>query len=368
MGLGLLTCGRTTGPATAQDTLIVSSSAPNLLVMEAPSGRVISRPGPVPPFVFTRSTDNAVAYYAGTTSTHAARELVAFDVRLLRVTQRVLLTDIEARSVIPQFELPATRALAMTPDGTGLMIAPARKGGSEGIAILSAVTGDVELFLDSLVVSTEGIVRLAQSISLPAGGFVIAVGRSMSNGSSNGWLFVLNASDLSTYDSVQITAGASGQFGGITALAASEGGDRVYAKALDTLYAYDVNAGVVFQKTAVPLYGRLLVSRGTSGVLLGESGDGRNTAGSGYLIRYTPDLATADSTKLRHSTAGSGPSVQFLATSADASRVYVLVGDPQVGPLYPAEPLSIIVLDSRTLEVLNTIAVNEWGGGTLLVR
>ena len=108
---------------------------------------------------------------------------------------------------------------------------------------------------------------------------------------------------------------------------------------------------------------------GDTAVLVADLGDDREFAGGGMLYSVSASLARVDSIDLRAAAvSGVGPTVQAAAAGRDGKKIYVLIGNPKVGPLFPGQALRILVVDVSARRILRSFDVNSYGGGTMMVR
>lgn len=337
--------------------------------MRVADGEFVARPT-LPPGVkygFARSPDGALLYYAGA-DLYPQRQLLAFDTRALRVAWRESLEELEDRSSVDSLELLTTSAVAPSPDGTRLLIADARRNGASGVAILDGASHAPVDFLGPLMVSAGGMAMVPASSALPSGGVAIAATREEGPGPKDGWLFILDGATLGIRDSVKLTSDVDGLRAALGQVVSSPDGTSVYIHAHDTLFGYDVRGRRVVAAVQVPMYGYLAVAQDGS-VYACDYGDGRNYAGGGILYRYTADLSAMDSIDLRAaSVGGAGPTVQGVAASDDGQHVYALIGNPSIGPLFPGQPLSVLVIDAESKTIIRSLPTGEYGAGSIFVR
>ena len=65
---------------------------------------------------------------------------------------------------------------------------------------------------------------------------------------------------------------------------------------------------------------------------------------------------------------GYPPQTRAMVLSQDGKQLYVTAGTAALGPLYPAEPGRLFVIDLATKMVSATVLINEWSPGGILLR
>ncbi len=363
-----LACGSISGSGELGDTVIVASEDPNLRVVQVADGRVVARPEPAPPgaYGFARSIDGRFLYFAGSV-TYADRQVLALDTRSLKVQWHHPLTDLEGRSDVTGLELLSIAALAPSPSDHWLLIAPGRRDGITGVAVLAGASREPVAFLAPLMVPTDGMAALRASAVFPSGAVVVAGSREQGIGPKSGWLFFFEGDSLQLRDSVQLTRDVESLWGGLGQVVPSPDGMSVYALGPGVLFKYALASREV--RTAPSVAGRLSVARDGT-VYLGDSGYWDTQPSSGLLFRYSSDLATVDSIDLGSAAVeGVGPTIQAAAPSPDGSTVYVLIGNARVGVgQFPGQQKRILVVDAIKKQVLKSFPLGDWGGTTIFVR
>ncbi|MGH2373691.1 MAG: hypothetical protein ACRDIC_09515 [bacterium] len=333
-------------------------------------GRIVGRPGPVQrgPHAFARSPDSTLLYFAGA-ETYSERELVAFDIRSLQVTWRESLSALELRSSLDSLELLNPYATAVSPDAQRLLVAPARRKGIQGIAVLDAATHVPVDFLGPLIVNFNGIAAVPASVALPSGGIAVAGVRESGLGPKDGWLFLFDGLSLALVDSAKLTSGVDNRYGGLGQVVASTNARDVYIKGPAMVFRYDVLSRSVVGTASAPAWSRLSLAPDGSSLYACDPGDQFDYAGSGILYRYSADLASVEPIDLRSAAVnGAGPTVPAVAISRDSRTIYALVGNPSVGPLFPGQPLRVLIVDVASKAILKSFRVGEDGAGPIFVR
>jgi hypothetical protein len=352
------------------EQVIVSTEASALSVLRVHDGSVVARPGPVPrgAYGFARSADDSLVYYAGADE-YSQRQVLALNTRSLQIAWRELLADLEHRSRVEGLELLSPHALAPTPSGTRMLLAPARRAGDFGVAVLDGATRDPVDFLGPLNASPEGITTVPPSGTHVNGAVVIAGTRTSGAGPKEGWLFLLDGVSLAPRDSVRLTSGVDDEWAGLGQVIAAPFGEAVYIRGPDGLLRYDLLTRDVTASPPTDVRGRLSVAADGGSIYLADEGDGRFSAGTGFLYRYSADLATVEPIDLRaEAVNGSGPTIQSAATSGDSRTIYVLVGNPSIGPVFPGQSLRVLVVDAISKAVGHSFPVGGYGGGPIFVR
>lgn len=307
-------------------------------------------------------------FFSGSTSTFQEREIVALDAPTLQIKQRWRLSDLETTSLVPGVELLSLSSVALAANGQALFLAPARQNGNLGFALFDLMTERVSLFRAGLVVANAGILALPPVNAFPKGVIAAAVGRSMGNGLSEGWMYLLDPATMLALDSARVTTVTPHPHGGISGIYPHQSADKIYLATQSRLFLIDLASLSLTDSIAIPRGARVFPSA-TQRLLVTDAGDNRDDAGSGFVIAYSPDLKQADSLSLRHSAVGGfGPTVQAAAWGPAGSQLFALVGNPAVGPLFPSQSLKLLVIDPSTGQLLRQHDLPFFGGGMLLVQ
>ena len=364
----LATCDPAVGPGEGGEAVIVSSEEQHLRVVQVSDARILARPAPAPPgaYGFARSLDSTIVYYAGST-TYQERQILALDVRSLKVLWNHRLADLEQRSHVTGVGLSYATAITPSPDGTRLFVAQGYLDGVPGVAVLDGATREPIDFIAPLAVPTDGMALVPPSAVFPDGAIAITGSREQGLGPKSGWVFFADPKTLALRDSVQLTRDVDSRSGGLGQVELAPHGRVLYVAGPGALLRYDFTTRVTDSARAVP--GRLSIAADGT-VYTGDSGLWDRAPSTGLLFRYSADLSTVDSIDLGEAAVdGFGPTVQDVAPSRDERIVYVLIGNARLGVgQFPGQPKRVLVVDVQRKAIAKSLPLGDWSGVTLFVR
>jgi hypothetical protein len=350
-----------------RDVLIVDSQESYLSVIGSVEPRQNVRIGMLPqrkgPYAL--APDRATLYLVAFDS-YTDRELIALDMRALAITRRLPLAQLEEKSHLQNLSLRGDQAIAVSADGTRLVIHGARNG-IRGLAILDARTGIPLEWIDSLSVSPHGIVTLPATPSSPSGAFAIVATRTHAE-SNTGYLFIVDALTFTVRDSASLGPTTSAPSGGLGQAVASPDGRRVYVSTSDRLLAYDIVGQQITASTPLPSRGHLTISPSGTTLYLTDPGDGRNYPGSGLIYVFGPLLEPRTPIVLPRVKDDIEETTTWAAVGRDDRTLYVSAGVPRVGPLFPGASARLLVIDLETRRITASIPLSKEGPGPVFVR
>ncbi|MGH9959285.1 MAG: hypothetical protein ACREBC_19535, partial [Pyrinomonadaceae bacterium] len=146
------------GGTPAETVIVAAEDSGRLAILSGPDGRIVARPGPVPPFqdAYALAPDGQTLWFTAFNSL-PERTLITLNTRSFAVTGSVALAELERRSQVSDLSLVGNLAAVFSPDGTKLLLADAIKSSVTGIALLDVATRTPIGFLESLSVSVNGL-------------------------------------------------------------------------------------------------------------------------------------------------------------------------------------------------------------------
>ena len=351
--------------ADIEDAVLVApgDSGP-VMLLDPNTNRVIARSDPLPRFKdgLALAPDGKTLYLTAFEQI-PGKELLALSIPALRIIWRERLSEIARRSEIGEMMLHGNYELAVTPDGSRLLVADAEHAGSHGVAVLDLATRNPVGFVGPFAVSQGGIAVTPTHLS---GGeqVVLLVGsRTFGVFSSTGKLFVLDGSTLEIRDSAVVVPSTTHPWGGVQQVLPAPDGRYAYVVGLDRLYRYDLHDLTAAPATARrPSLGWLSASPADGTLYLTDPGDGRDGPGSGFLFVFGPGLERRDPIDVR-AAASHGvavPSTHRAVVSRDGSQVYVTAGTARLGPLFGFQPGRVLIVDASEEHLADVIPVGLW--------
>lgn len=365
----ILACKNPSEAVQRDEVVVVGGGEAGQLLVVDPIARSVDRigswgryPGP-----YARSPDGALLYF-GVFSEAQGLQLVAFDLRSLRVSWVESLSQSGRARVIDGVEFPGgVGALAVSPDGSRLFVWPGVRDGVRGIAVLDARTRSVLGFVGPVEV-TAGLTTLPSSGSMPLGA-VLAIGaRTTDLRPSADSLLIVDPATLGVR-SVDPVPSSTGLRLHLWQVVPAPGSENVYIVASSGLYKYDLARASVIAQVARPTLGRLAVAPNGAALYLTDPGSFFDSPGSGRLFVFGPDLVPRDPIDLRSAMSGDTIPVTRAATvSRDGKTVYVTSGTSSRGPLYGTQPGRLFVVDAPANRVRSAILLGDWSVGPPWLR
>lgn len=359
-GVGVLPVGRT--------VFVTSGESHELTVVDGGIGRVVERTQ-LPSFTWraSLSADSALLYIA-------SGDLMAFDTRSRKLRWRETLST----TIVPRLDrwrgvgVSADAAIANSPDGRQLFMAPAFEGDTLGFAVLDAETRDLVAFVEPFFVEAHGLIPLPPGPGAPAGTLLLFGRREAYPLPRTDWLYTIDLGTFAVRDSaaiVDVPEGA-GRFLGLPVLAPDRA--SVYLMVLAGtagIYKYDLVERRVVASAPLESDRPFVVSPD------GESLYQVRNAQSVYdqateLLVYDAELQLRDRIELSE-VGGAAPDVRDApSVSPDSRRVYVASGTSsrvldtgsgsQAGWLQAVDPMAKRVVWSTPLGI--------WAPDRLFVR
>jgi DNA-binding beta-propeller fold protein YncE len=377
-------CTGATVPRPAGEVVaVIGGEKPSIAVVDAAAGSVAARPGPMQPFKDAAALAPDTQTLRVVAVGRGGRELVAIDARTLRISSRLALNSPVASHQLDSLYIGGT-ALAFSPDGTRLFVGNAYRVNpsanpppdGEAVAVLDANATHVLGTVGPIqVVEGAGLAQLPPGAARAAGG-VLAIGtrlRSASGQPTQSQLFVIDPGTLAVVDSAVFRppgAGATSAPDTLTQVVPAPDGRSVYVVGRSgLLYHYDLVARTVLATTPIP-NGAVAVAPDGQTLYVTDAGDFFNTPGSGLVEVFGPNLEPRPPIDLRTVAAaanGQAPSTTGAAVSLDGSRLYVATGTASIGPLFPVQPLRLLIIDRASGALLRAVPVDDFGGATLIV-
>lgn len=351
----------------AQDVIIVDSQESYLSVVALAEPRQTTRIEALPqgkgPFAL--APDSTTLYFVAFDD-YTDRELIALDTRTLAITRRLPLVQLEQKSQVAGLSLSGNQAMAVSPDGTRLLLHGARNG-IRGLAVLNTETGTPLAWIDSLAVSPYGIATLPANPASPNGAFAVVATRTHAE-SDTGHLFIVDASTFTVRDSISLGPTTTAPSGRLGQALASPDGRRVYVATSDRLLVYDVVDQRIAASAPRPSWGQLAISPDGTTLYLTDPGDGRYSPGSGLIYVFGPLLESRTPIELPRLDTVFEETTKWAAVGRDNQSLYVSAGLPRVGPLFPGESARLLVIDLETSHVTASVPLSDGGPGPLFVR
>ncbi len=295
-----------------------------------------------------------------------SRDLVAFDVSLLRTRWRKSLFNAESRysgmTVIGEY------AIAVSADGQRLFLASCLSNGVRGIGVLDADAGTGLGLIGPLLVVPGGLLALAPSAAYPRG-VLLALGRRTPYAQPGlDSLFIMDAQTLGTIDSIGFPGQAAAFQLSLRGLFSSASPGVVFVTAPGFLYRVDLLTRRAVA-TPVPGSGPVLATADGQTVYLLDHGTSLiDDPGAGIVREYDSTLVPRDSIDLRPAFGGTSPVMRSAVISQDDRLLYVLVGTASRGPLYGPQPAALIAIDRRARAPVSTTSLDEWNPLALVAR
>lgn len=257
---------------------------------------------------------------------------------------------------LPGLEFPAVRKIVASLNTNELFI-PATKDGVTGLVALDPVSGEARKFIGPFPS------RLGDIVSLNRGGGAepsIAVGLVKE---PNILLFLVNATTGSITDSVRVSATVPTNTlsGGLAGVTSSANGDIVYVTTAAEIIAVNVATKMIIGRTPTSVFaGGPAVSPMGDAVYVTDLGDGFDFPGSGRVLVYDARLQPKGVLQLPVKPDGFPRTAKGAVVSPDGQLLYVLTGTAFVGPLFPGENTTVVVMETATGKVRGVFPTTQF--------
>lgn len=309
---------------------------------------------------FAMSPDSAVLYFTGSESVTTARYLFAFDLRSLHLMWRRDLAEIATRSSIDGLTVIGNYAVAVSGDGTRLILNGERDG-VPGLVSLSLDSLEPVAFYGPFVTPPDGTALVVPSPRLPTGAIAVVGTRQTSERPTKGMLLVLTP-NLVPVDSVILVPASDDRWGGMHQVATSADGQAAYVSTADSILQYSIPERTITARIAPPTQGWLNVDSERDRIYLTDPGDGRDTPGSGLVLVFDLRLAARAPVDLRtEGMNGVLPVTHRAVPAVDTDLLYVTSGTASRGPLYGPQPARVFVVDPSSGVLRQVVALDDWG-------
>lgn len=348
--------------------LLTTMEGDPLTVLDTRSGAVVEQP-PSGLGIFgedarTLSTHSLTLYYSG------AGKLVSFDLtkRAAVWTEQL---GIGQQARFGGQTIYANFALALSPDGKSLLAADSYNLGNWGVTILDAASRDAIGFLENLRV--RRMITVQPGALLPEGGVLTLGTRAATLGDDDGerrrgQFYLLSGTPLTIRDSTKFLSSADSLAGGVVDLAVDGAGKYAYFTTYSRkLYRYDLLNRSYAGSLSLPAYGPVALSPDGSSIYVIDATQSRDVPGSGFMYVADTTLSVAQSINLNAAAReGLPPQLNSIVVSGDGLVAYVGTGTPSRGPTYGVQHGSVIVIDTRTRQVRQILALPTWGVRSVL--
>jgi hypothetical protein len=283
----------------------------------------------------------------------------------IRVSSKV------SRYVTDTIEIWGSGAMALSPDGAILAIAPAFTADLEveGLALINTSNGSLAGFLPGLRAPPwqNGMSGLAESALAPEGAIAVLLGP---GGTSTGAfaLAIVSARSLSV-DTIAVPPEQLFPGDALRFVVAATPASVVYVIGYAGIYQFDLVAQQVTARAPVPSRAPPSVSPDGQIVAFTDPGIWPDFPGSGRLFLYDSGLAQVARVDLGQDPVTGGRVVsRVVAWSASSSLAFVSTGTAQNGPLYGIQPSRILVIDLTTASVVGEVSLGEYSVQQIYVK
>jgi DNA-binding beta-propeller fold protein YncE len=360
--------------------IAIGGESASVAVVDAASGKVAARPGPVPIYktAATPSPDGTTIYFVA--ADQAGAKLFALDAR---THELVLWLSLDS-PVSPQ-QLDGVwirgRALSLTPDGTRLLVGgaflsdPTKAVGTEGevIAVLDVQTRRLVGTVDPLQVrGSVSMAMLPRGAALSAGG-VVAIGSRTVHRSARptlDQLFVIDAATLAVIDSALIAPSRQDSDVLLGQVLASPDGGRAYVTDVaGSIYVYDLVTRRVTRSVRFPNRVSITIAPDGQRIYATNGGNLFDSPGAGVIYVMDADLQPLPTIDLRdHALLDRvTPALGAPVVGSAHPKLYVAAGTSSIGPLFGSQPLRILEVDLHTRELNRAIPLNDFGRAWLFL-
>ncbi len=364
-----VTCGEPLASSSVDETLLVGPyESGRFYLVDARRGRVIRTSGSVGPFVdaLALSPDSTTLYLTAF-EWLPDEELIEIDTRSLEILSRDSLAEIAGRSTIGPVEIYGNYALAVSPDGTRLLVNGERRD-TVGLVVLDIDSREPVGFLGPLANGRDAIAALPPRSAGDPGSVLVAGSRDVRPPHA-GQLYVLDGSTFEVRHVATLVAATDDEWGGLRQVLPAPDAHNVYVLGLDSIYKYDLDAQQVIARARrpIPSPGAVLsVAPDGTRLYLTDPGDFFDYAGSGSLFVFDAMLETQEPIDLRAAAInGKGPVTHRSVVSRDGGTIFVTAGTASAGPLFGPRPSRVLVADARSRTIVNVISLGDWGGGPI---
>ena len=356
-------------PSDGEDAVYVLAAGQEIIVVSPQAGVVVSRFGRVPDFKdgIALFPDSDAVLLSGLDDGADQRVILAIDLAREKILWRESVADIADRSDIGPIAIGGERNVAVSSDGTSLLVASAVQNGVVGVVILDADSRDPIGFIGPLVLGREGATILPSGEVWPSSRLILAGRRSVDSPRTD-WLFVLDPTATNIVDSAHVTT-PDGNALNISHMVAAPDGRHVYLAGNSLVSRFDFVTGTVVATQPSPARGWLTIGARGEKLYMTDAGDGRDFPGTGLLYVYDASLGTLETIDLQHPDFNGAPPVAIKAAESKAGDLlYVLSGTARRGPLFGVQPGRLMIVNLSTRRVTGLILLDVWSPRDLLVR
>ncbi len=363
-------------PDPSGETVVTTVAEGQAVWMIDPSaGRILARLDVGGQIEGAATSPDGAMLYVGVRAPGFRNELVAVDTRAGSVRWRLPLAENGRPHVIDGVGLRNGEVIAVSPDGERLHLWRAEKEGVVGVVSLDLRTRRPVGFSGPWNVAAGGLVPLAPEGVAPRGALAVLASRENASGGPRGRaaVYLLDPVSLAPLDSILPASLGGPQDQDIWQIIPAPGGRDLFLAGSHQLVRYDLVARRVAASTPRPSSGALSVTSDTGHVVISDSGTWPDNPGSGHLFLFGPNLEPRGVIDVSTALGGrpSSPTATrtgLMAASRDGRTVYVRAGSDLVGPLYPAQPARLLVVDvvSRTLR--RAVKLDGYGLGAVFIR
>jgi hypothetical protein len=299
------------------------------------------------------------------------RELVAIAVPDGSPRWRMSLSEGGQPRLLDGVGLVAAEVLAASADGNVLYMSRAVRNDTLGIVAIDQRTQRPIGFSGPWSIVAGGLVPLGPSSVLPTGALlVVGVPNSESPRRERARVYMLSLNTLEPLDSIAESVLAPDE----DVWQAIPTGDnrQIYLAGSTQLLRYDLALRRSTAAVARSASGVLALMRDERELVLTDVGTWPDSPGSGLLRIFGPDLQERGTIDVSSPLGGAPASNTAVRTGLAASddsgrRLYVRSGSEEIGPLYPAQPARLLVVDLPARSVSSVLALRGYGLGNLLV-
>lgn len=362
-------------PGGGSDVVVVATvpraDSGSLDVIDPRLGEVTGHIGPLPRLVLGGPTSpDRSTLYLGAELDDPTTEIVAIDIRSLRVKWRMRLTALDQQAVSDSLHLTIGGAMAVTPDGTRLLLNATGPDGN-GFAVVALDSRQVTGFIP--FVPLGSLASVAPSATLPNGAIIVtSLVRHFEPERYTGMLYVLDGATFAIRDSLAVTQASDDFTADILDMVPAPDGRHVYVVGIQQQFRYDLASHRITDSVATPSFGGLSITPDGNTLYRSDAGD-FDSPGSGKIYVYDANLtprAPIDLSQIAPSPTAKGQPVvnNNAVPSSDGRLLYVAAGTPTAGGYGAYEPARLLVLDLKTNALVRTVPLAGDSPFVILVR